>query len=218
MPAGPGPSVAERLEGVQDRIRRAGRDPAQVEVVAITKGFPLAACQEALRCGLRSLGENRVQEALPKLQALPQAEWHLVGHLQSNKVRLAAGRFALIQSVDSLDLAQAIARRKPDQAVLLEVNVAREAQKHGCDPSLAVDLAERVAALLPLQGLMALGPAGRDPQPAFEELRRLREQAESRLRRPLPVLSVGMSDDFEVAIRCGSTMLRLGRAIFGERP
>src|SRR5207248_4059715 len=118
-------SVGARLAEVQDRIRRAGRDPAGITIVAVTKGRPLDQCHEAVGAGLTTLGENRVQEALPKLEALPQARWHLVGHLQRNKVRLAAGRFALIQSVDSERLAEDIARRAPDQQVLLEVNVAR---------------------------------------------------------------------------------------------
>ena len=182
--------------------------------MAVTKGRPLAACREAHALGL-AVGENRVQEALSKLEALPAAEWHLVGHLQRNKVRRAAGRFALIQSLDSLELAEAIARRDPEQQVLLEVNVARESQKQGCDPAEAVGLATTLAGLLPLRGLMCVGPLNADPQPAFEELRRLRDLAEQRLGAPLPVLSMGMSDDFEAALAAGSSMLRLGRFLFG---
>jgi pyridoxal phosphate enzyme (YggS family) len=204
-----------RLLAVRERIERSGRDPADVEIVAVTKGHPLATCREALEHGLTILGENRVQEALPKLEALPDAEWHLIGHLQTNKVRQAAGRFALIQSVDSERLAEAIAKRHPGQAVLLEVNVAMEASKSGVDPDHAVDLALRVAARLDLRGLMAVGPQHSDPAPAFAELRRLRDEAEQRLGRPLPVLSMGMSDDFEAALNAGSTMLRLGRVLFG---
>ena len=207
-------NLPERLDRVRARIRRLGRDPAEVQIVAVTKGRSLKACRAALTAGLTALGENRVQEALPKLQAIPQAEWHLVGHLQVNKVRLAAGRFALIQSVDSIRLADAIARRQPDQQVLLEVNVAREPQKHGCAPEEAVELACAVAARLDLRGFMALGPLQGDAGGAFEELRELRERAEDRTGRSFPVLSMGMSDDFEAALAAGSTMLRLGRALF----
>jgi pyridoxal phosphate enzyme (YggS family) len=207
--------LSGRLQAVRERIERSGRDPAEVDIVAVTKGHPLATCREALGHGLTILGENRVQEALPKLEALPEAEWHLIGHLQTNKVRHAAGRFALIQSVDSERLAEAIVTRHPAQAVLLEVNVAREASKSGADPDDAVDLAIRVAALIDLRGLMAIGPQHGDPAPAFAELRRLRDEAEQRLGRPLPVLSMGMSDDFEAALGAGSTMLRLGRVLFG---
>lgn len=209
--------LSGRLQAVRDRIKRGGRDPSAVDIVAVTKGQPLAACREALASGLSMLGENRIQEALPKLEALPEAEWHLIGHLQTNKVRRAAGRFALIQSVDSERLAAAIAAREPRQPVLLEINVAREASKSGATPEQALDLAVRVAALLDLRGLMAIGPLDRDPAPAFHELRRLRDEAEQRLGRSLPVLSMGMSDDFEAALDAGSTMLRLGRILFGER-
>ena len=180
----------------------------------MTKGRSLERCREALEAGLTELGENRVQEAVPKLDALPDVRWHLVGHLQRNKVRLAAGRFVLIQSVDSEPLAEEIAKRAPGQQVLLEVNAAREEQKHGCPPEQAVHVAASLAQLLPLQGLMCIGPLGRDPRPAFEELRRLRDDAEQYLGGALPVLSMGMTDDFEAAVAAGSSMLRLGRLLF----
>jgi pyridoxal phosphate enzyme (YggS family) len=207
-------SVGARLAEVNRRIESAGRDPAEITIVAVTKGRPEEQCREALAAGLINLGENRVQEALPKLDALPRATWHLVGHLQRNKVRVAAGRFALIQSVDTTELAEEIAKRAPDQQVLLEVNVAREEQKHGCKPEEAVRLAASVATALPLQGLMCIGPLNRDPMPAFEELRRLRDEAEQYLGSALPVLSMGMTDDFEAALAAGSSMLRLGRLLF----
>jgi pyridoxal phosphate enzyme (YggS family) len=210
--------VSARLAEVRARIRAAGRDPADVQVVAITKGRSLDDCRAALDAGLGDLGENRVQEALPKLERLPEATWHLVGHLQTNKVRHAAGRFALIQSVDSLETAQAIAKRVREQRVLVEVNVAREPQKHGVAPEQALDLVARVAGLLDLRGLMGMGPASGDPAPAFWELRRLHDAAEQRLGQGLPVLSMGMSDDFEAALGAGSSMLRLGRALFSPQP
>jgi pyridoxal phosphate enzyme (YggS family) len=191
-----------------------GRDPNGVTIVAVTKGRSLDQCREAVDAGLTNLGENRVQEAIPKLEALPDAKWHLVGHLQRNKVRLAVGRFTLIQSVDSERLAEEIAKRDAGQHVLLEVNVAREEQKHGCEPEQAVHLAAVVAGLLPLQGLMCIGPLNRDPVPAFKELRRLRDEAEQYLGAALPVLSMGMTDDFEAALAAGSSMLRLGRLLF----
>lgn len=210
-------TVAERLASVRERIARTGRDPDDVTIVAVTKGFGLDACREAVNAGLTTLGENRVQEALTKMDALPGARWHLIGHLQTNKVRLIAGRFELIQTVDSAHLAEAIARHTPKQAVLVEVNVAREPQKSGADPAGALDLMEKVAGLLDLRGLMAMGPSQGDPAPAFDELRRLRDAAQQRLGAPLPILSMGMSGDFEVALACGSTMLRLGQALFGPR-
>jgi pyridoxal phosphate enzyme (YggS family) len=210
--------VAARLARVRERITRSGRDPLEITIVAVTKGFGPDACREALAAGLGILGENRVREALEKMAAVPGAEWHLIGHLQSNKVKLAAGRFKLIQTVDSVRLAEHIARVQPRQQVLVEVNVSREPQKSGADPDQAVAVAQAVAGLLDLRGLMAMGPTEGAPAPAFLELRRLRDEMQDRLGRALPVLSMGMSDDFEVALACGSTMLRLGKLLFGPRP
>jgi PLP dependent protein len=184
--------------------------------VAVSKGQPAEACRAAVAVGLTVLGENRVQEALGKMDEVPGAAWHLVGHLQTNKAR-HAGRFALVQSLDSVRLAEALAARGR-LAALLEVNVAREAQKHGVAPERAVETAVSVAGLVDLRGLMAMGPAEGDPRPAFAELRRLRDEAEQRLGRPLPVLSMGMSEDLEAAVAEGTTMVRIGRALFGLRP
>jgi PLP dependent protein len=211
-------SVRERLAAVRERIVRAGRDPSEVAIVAVTKGFSAEACLQALEAGLHMLGENRVQEALEKMEAVPDAEWHLIGHLQTNKVKQAAGRFSLIQSVDSVRLAEAISHIAPSQAVLVEVNVSREPQKSGADPDHALDVIADVAGLLELRGLMAMGPSAGDPGPAFVEVRNLRDRAEQRLGRRLPVLSMGMSGDFEAALAAGSTMVRLGTALFGARP
>ncbi|HZK72475.1 MAG TPA: YggS family pyridoxal phosphate-dependent enzyme [Clostridia bacterium] len=210
--------LAERIASVRERIARTGRNPDDVVIVAVTKGFGADTCRAAVEAGLNVLGENRVQEATAKMEAVPGAEWHLIGHLQTNKVRQAAGRFALIHSVDSVRLAGELARVDPEQAVLLEINVAREAQKHGADPDRALDTIAEVSGLLKLRGLMAMGPSQGDPAPAFMELRRLRDEAEQRLGRSLPVLSMGMSGDFEAALKAGSTMLRLGQALFGPRP
>jgi len=211
-------SVAERLAAVQRRIERTGRDPETITIVAVTKSLAPEACKEALAAGLTNLGENRVHEGVTKMDAVNAGTWHLIGHLQTNKARLAAERFAMIQSVDSARLAEAIARANPRKQVLLEVNVSREPQKSGADPDGAMDLITRIAGLLDLQGLMAMGPSTGDPTPAFAELRVLRDEAEQRLGRPLPILSMGMSGDFEAALAAGSTMLRLGQVLFGPRP
>jgi len=203
-------SVGERLGAVRERIARTGRNPDEVTIVAVTKGFGPEVCAQALQAGLYYLGENRVQEALAKMDAVEGAEWHLIGHLQTNKVKLAARRFALIQSVDSRHLAEALGRAD-------SVNVAREPQKSGVEPARALELIDQVAKLLHLRGLMAMGPARGDPTPAFEALRNLRDEAEQRTGRALPILSMGMSGDFEAAVVAGSTMLRLGQVLFGPR-
>ncbi|MDQ6876949.1 MAG: YggS family pyridoxal phosphate-dependent enzyme [Candidatus Dormibacteraeota bacterium] len=212
------PPLAQRLASVRERIGRTGRDPDDIVIVAVTKGFGIETCREAMEAGLKVLGENRVHEAKLKMDALPEAEWHLIGHLQTNKVRQAAGHFALIHSVDSVRLAGELARVEPEQAILLEVNVAREAQKHGVEPDKALDAAKAVSELLTLRGLMAMGPSEGDPTPAFKELRRIRDEAQERLGMSLPVLSIGMSADFEAAVKAGSTMVRLGQVLFGTRP
>jgi pyridoxal phosphate enzyme (YggS family) len=213
----PGSPVSSRFASALDRVRsRIDAYGREVTVVAVTKGQPWAAAEAAFEAGL-PLAENRVQEALPKLAALPAAEWHLIGHLQSNKIAKAAGRFALIQSVDTVLTAERIARLSTAQAVLVQVNISGEASKHGCPPEATVDLCRRVGELLDLRGLMGIGPLDRDPAPAFRLLASLRADAEQAVGRALPVLSIGMSDDWEVALACGSSMLRLGRVLFGER-
>jgi pyridoxal phosphate enzyme (YggS family) len=208
-------TLAANLARVRERVLAAGGDPDRIGIVAVTKGQPEEVCQAAVDLGLVTLGENRVQEALSKMERVSGAEWHLIGHLQTNKARHAS-RFALIQCVDSVRLARALAQHGSPPA-LLEVNVSREAQKHGATPEAAVETALEVAREVDLRGLMAMGPARGDSRSAFAELRGLRDQAEQRLGRPLPVLSMGMSDDLEAAVQEGSTMLRLGRALFGDR-
>jgi pyridoxal phosphate enzyme (YggS family) len=210
--------VAARLASIRERIVKTGRNPDEVTIVAVTKGFDASVCRLAIQAGLRILGENRVQEALKKMDEVQGAEWHLIGHLQTNKVRLAAGKFGLIQSVDSHHLAQALAHLAPKQQVLIEVNVARESQKSGVNPEQALTFVKDAADVLDVRGLMAMGPTHGDPAPAFNELKKLRDEAEQRIGRSLPVLSMGMSGDFEAALAAGSTMLRLGQALFGPRP
>jgi pyridoxal phosphate enzyme (YggS family) len=204
--------VAANLAAIRARIERAGGDPDRTVIVAATKSRSVEECRAAVAAGLVVLGENRVQEALAKMDEVPGARWHLIGHLQTNKVR-HAGRFELIQSVDSLRLAEALAARGP-AAILMEVNVARELQKHGFEAEAAVSAATSVAGLLDLRGFMGMAPLAGDALAAFVELRTLRDEAEQRLGRALPVLSMGMSEDLEAAVQAGSTMLRIGRALF----
>ena len=211
-------NIAGNLASIRQRIARAGGNPDEITIVAVTKGFGPEVCREALGVGLTILGENRVQEAVTKMDSVQGARWHLIGHLQTNKVRVAAGRFELIQSVDSQHLAEAIARVDAKQRVLVEVNVAREPQKSGADPERAPEVISQVSRLLDVQGLMAMGPAQGDPTPAFNELRIMRDAAEQRLGKSLPILSMGMSGDFEAAVKAGSTMVRLGQTLFGPRP
>ena len=215
--------LAERLRTAQERIaracRRAGRDPGQVTLVAVTKGVGPAQIEEAYRLGLRHFGENRVQEAQGKIGqlSLPGATWHLVGHLQSNKARLALGVFDTVDSLDSVRLARALGQRsgKP-LPVLLEVNISGEATKFGFSPQELPGALEEIARLpnLEVQGLMTVAPLVPDPEQARPVFRRLREMGQAL---GLRELSMGMSDDFEVALDEGATQLRLGRAIFGER-
>ncbi len=206
---------------------RAGRRAEAVTIVAVTKGHPLERAREAVAAGLLDLGENRVQEALVKQGEWPDApvRWHMIGHLQRNKARLAAGRFALIHSLDSIRLADALeaaaAAAGVVQEVLVEVNVAREPQKSGAAPEEAPGLVAHAAALehLAVRGLMTMAPYDAPAavqHRVFGELRELRDRlATSDLE--LAVLSMGMSADFEPAVEEGATMVRLGTILFGER-
>ena len=223
-------ALPERLAAVRAEIARrqgAGRWTHPVTIVAVTKGFGLDAVQAALEVGLTELGENRVQEAVPKIDdpVGRRASWHLIGHLQRNKAKLVPGRFVLVQSVDSLALAEELDRRAAalgvTQRVLLQVNVAGEAQKSGCALDEAPALARAVARLpqLGLEGLMTLAPLTDDvdvQRRTFGGLRRLRDALqEDGLW--LPALSMGMSADYATAVEEGTTMIRLGTALFGPR-
>jgi pyridoxal phosphate enzyme (YggS family) len=206
---------------------RVGRPASEVGIVAVTKAHPLERAREAVAAGLLDLGENRVQEALAKQEAWPgaPARWHLIGHLQRNKARLVVGRFVLVHSLDSLRLADALAAAAAAagvvQDVLVQVNVAREPQKSGISPEEAAGLVAHAAGLahLRLRGLMTIAPFTADPavqRDTFRGLRALRDTlATSSL--DLAVLSMGMSNDFEVAVEEGATMVRLGTILFGER-
>ncbi len=223
--------VAVRLQLVRDRIAaacaRAGRDPGSVRLVAVSKTVPVAGVAEALAAGQTLFGENRVQEALAKMsEAGPEATWHLVGHLQKNKARHAAGAFELIHGLDDSELALELDRRAAirsmTQPVLVQANLSGEATKRGSDEDGLMPLLTAVAGLphLELRGLMIIPPPVDDPElsrPWFRRLKDLRDRAASILAQPLPELSMGMTDDFEVAIEEGATLVRIGRAIFGER-
>jgi pyridoxal phosphate enzyme (YggS family) len=175
--------------------------------------------------GLRIFGENRVQEALPKIDEIGPAnvDWHLIGHLQTNKVKFIEGRFRMVQSLDGVDLAEALDRRlQSPLEVLVEVNVAEEPQKTGALPADLLSLAATVTAArhLRLRGLMTVAPMTGDPEavrPVFRQLRALRDKTSQELGVALPVLSMGMTDDYAIAVEEGATMLRLGRALFGPR-
>ena len=225
-------SLQERLAHVRARIeaaeRRSGRPPGAVTLVGVVKTQPVEAIAELVALGLRDLGENRVQEAAEHQQAVSRtaARWHLIGHLQRNKVAKALPMFDLVHGIDDAELGEAVARRAALAGglspVLVEVNVSGEGSKFGVEPDALPALLERLAALdgIELRGLMTVGAPVSDPAEArggFARLRGLREDGERRLGRALPELSMGMSGDFEVAVEEGATLVRVGSAIFGER-
>ncbi len=248
-PAGgeaPGRGALEtRLRALEARIaaaaRRAGRDPGSVRLIAVSKLQPVEVLAAALLAGLRRFGENYVQEAVAKQAALAghpdpavraaaaDAEWHLVGALQRNKARVAAERFALVHSLDRLELVEALGRRGQQVGrpvpVLVQVNVSGEATKAGVEPAALRPLVEAAAAHpgLDLRGLMAIpapAPSPEAARPAFARLRALRDGlvAAGLPAARLAELSMGMSDDFEVAVEEGATLVRIGTALFGPRP
>ncbi|HEV2340548.1 MAG TPA: YggS family pyridoxal phosphate-dependent enzyme [Candidatus Acidoferrales bacterium] len=227
-----GTSVSENVDRVRERIARAAlrgdRRPEEVVLIAISKTFPAEAIHDAFEAGVRAFGENRVQEwetKQPQLTDL-QASWHLVGHLQSNKARRAARLFDWIDSVDDIALAakldEAAGETNEWLAILIEVQLDPAESKSGVEQHKLPALAEGIAQLphLQLRGLMAIPPFCEDPRdarPYFRRLRRLRDDLQTQLGRPLPELSMGMSHDFEIAIEEGATQVRVGTAIFGER-
>jgi len=220
------------LRAVQQRIEaacaRAGRGPGSVTLVAVTKGQPPEVVCAAAALGLSLFGENKVQEAKAKIPGCPgRLRWHLVGHLQSNKCRDAVGMFEMVQSVDSLHLAEELNKRADQAAktlpVLLEVNAVGEASKFGYRPEQLLAELGRINALprLEIHGLMTVPPWAPDAEkvrPVFRQMRELKERCEQLLGAPLPHLSMGMTGDFEVAIEEGATLVRIGTALFGERP
>ena len=226
-------TIAHNLAAVRERVAaaatRAGREPTGVTIVAVSKTVPLERLRGIAGVGVTNLGENRVQEAAPKIEALGRGvAWHLIGHLQRNKANAAVALFDLIHSLDSLELAAALDRHAAAQGkrqrVLLQVNVSAEASKGGFAPAELRAAAARLAALPHLrpEGLMTMAPLGAaegELRAVFGSLRSLRDELASSF--PGDAwrhLSMGMTDDFEVAVEEGATLVRVGRAIFGERP
>lgn len=228
-----GSELQERVHSVLERIscaaRRSGRDPGQVRLVAVTKTVPVARMREAVEAGIRVMGENYVQEAKQKREALGvPCQWHMIGHVQKNKAALAARVFDVVETVDSPALAEALSRHAEQAGktleVLIQVNVSGEATKFGIRPEGVLPLVERVGSLkgLKLTGLMTLPPFFEDPEqvrPYFSALRSLQQSlmASGVPKACLRELSMGMSSDFEVAIEEGATIVRVGRALFGPR-
>ena len=230
--------VAANLARVRERIAeaalRSGRRPEDVILVAVTKTVEPERILEAVRLGVKHFGENRVQEALAKIPQVNETldegsrpTWHMIGHLQTNKVRKALGIFDIIHSVDSVKLAREISKRATREGkvvpILLEVNVSGEATKFGFAPEEVESAVGEIVTLpgLSIRGLMTIAPIVEEPEEARPFFRRLRELRD-RLAEKFPQvnwehLSMGMTDDFEVAVEEGATMVRLGRAIFGER-
>ena len=224
-------SLTGKLDAIQQRIcaacARAGRDPASVTLLAVSKTHPPEIIRAAVEAGQLLFGENKIQEAKAKIPLCPgRARWHFIGHLQSNKVRDAVELFEMIQGVDSLAIAWEISKRAAQAArtmpILLEVNVAGEGSKFGYQPAQLLAELDELNALprIEIHGLMAVPPYSPLPEqarPYFQKLRELNCQAGALLGAPLPQLSMGMSGDFEVAIEEGATLVRIGTALFGER-
>jgi PLP dependent protein len=223
--------LAANIKSVQDRIAaacaRAGREPDSVSLVAVTKSHPPELVAEASRLGLTLFGENKVQEAKAKIPLCPgRLHWHMIGHLQSNKCRDAVELFEMVQSVDSLRVAEELNRRAEQATktlpILLEVNVVGEASKFGYRPETLRSELRLLNDLrrLEIHGLMTIPPWTPEPEkarPVFRQLRELKQECEQVLGAPLKQLSMGMTGDFEIAIEEGATMVRIGTAIFGER-
>lgn len=213
-------TLAGRIGQLRDRIARAGRDPDTVTLVAVTKGFGVEVVEQALAGGLVDLGENYAQDLREKVDALTNAQqaavrWHFIGRLQTNKVRLVATDVALWQSVDRAALAEEIAKRAAGARVLVQVNTSGEAQKGGCAPDDTSALVTRCRELgLVVEGLMCVGPAAA-PEASRSAFRRLTTLADGL---DLRERSMGMSDDLDIALGEGSTMIRIGTALFGSRP
>ena len=229
MSGAPSP-LLERLAVVRGEVaeaaRQAGRDPASVRLLAVSKLQPIEAVAAALAAGQTAFGENYAQELRDKARALPGMRWHFLGPLQRNKVKYVVGVARLIHSVDGPSLLEEIARRAEvmgtTQRCLIEVNVGDEQQKAGCLPDDLPQLLDAARALpeIALEGLMCIPPPGdaEATRPFFRRLRELRDAERARTGLPLPELSMGMSADFAAAIAEGATLVRVGTAIFGPRP
>jgi pyridoxal phosphate enzyme (YggS family) len=212
-------ALLERLRAISEA---SGHDPARLRIVAVTKAHPIAVARRAMEAGLTRLGESRVQEAEPKVAALPDIEWHFIGRLQSNKARRVIRSFAAIHSVDSVDLLRRLDRLAAEEnrrpRVLLQVNVAAEASKAGLAPEGLTGI--EAPTNLDLVGLMTIAPMGASEQEAravFRRLRELRDRLQETAGIGLPELSMGMSADAEAAAAEGATLVRIGTALFGHR-
>ena len=230
-------TIESALQAVRTRIAAAataaGRNRWDIELVAVSKTFPASAVAEAVNCGQLVFGENYAQEGVAKMLAVrdlltPLPEplvWHFIGPIQSNKTRLIAEHFDWVQSVDRLSVAQRLSQQRPRQLpelqLCIQVNISGERTKHGVEPGAVAELARQICALphVRLRGLMAIPEPSADPSRARQQLRALRELKDTLQDVPtaLDALSMGMSDDLEAAIAEGATMVRIGRAIFGER-
>ena len=226
-------SIIDNYKAVRDRVAeaavKAGRDPSSITIVAVTKTHPAAVVKEALAAGITDVGENRVQEFLGKVDDISTpCNWHLIGHLQTNKVNKAIGRFELIHSVDSFKLAERLdqvgKREGVSTDILVEVNTSEEATKFGLGVDMTIELCEKISKLdnIRLKGLMTVGPWVDDIKVLKRSFRSLRELGDDVSRAKIENvemlhLSMGMTDDFEAAISEGSTIVRLGRVIFGPR-
>ncbi|RUM44565.1 MAG: YggS family pyridoxal phosphate-dependent enzyme [Desulfurobacterium sp.] len=221
-------NVEEIKKKVVEACGRAGRDPQEVKVLAASKTRTPSEIREAFKAGVELFGENRVQEARDKIPALKElpVEWHLIGHLQTNKVKYAVKLFDVIETVDRKKLVDELEKRLSQlgkvMRVFIEVKLSPEETKHGCSPEEVESLARYVLAKehLKLEGLMTVPPYLENPEdvrPYFRKLREIRDSLQDKLGIPLPHLSMGMSHDFEVAIEEGATIVRIGTAIFGER-
>lgn len=223
-------SIKENIENLKERIRKAAtkaeRSYDEITIVAVTKTVPFSKIEEAIACGIRIIGENRVQEAGRKFSVIGhRVDWHMVGHLQTNKTKDALKIFSVIQSLDSLKLAREIDKRSEKEIdCLIEVNTSKEPSKFGLAPEQLFDFYESLKDLrkINILGLMTIGPgwAIEDPEasrPCFRVLRELRDEMAQEYDRPFSTLSMGMTSDYEVAIEEGSNMIRIGTAIFGPR-
>ena len=222
-------NIARVRSTIVEAAQQAGRRPEEVTLVAVSKTAPVEFVRMAYNLGVTNFGENRVQEALPKIAAFhPQGvHWHMIGHLQSNKASKVVSSFDCVESVDSLHIAQALNRHAGEQGkrlpVLLQVNVSGEASKEGMSSGEVAQLARQIVALphLEVQGLMTIAPLVDDPEtvrPVFRNLRALRDRLRAELSGcSWQHLSMGMTDDYRIAIAEGATIVRIGRAIFGER-
>ena len=225
--------IAENLVEVRERISRAiqksGREPDSVRLITVSKQISVDRIEEARVAGAVVFGENKIQEAIPKIEQMGAEGifWHFIGHLQKNKIKFLDERFDLIHSVDSFELAEKIAKHYHSenrvQRILLQVNVSGEAAKFGMEPKeLEIQMAEFFQLQgIQVEGLMTIPPFDSDPENSrryFSRLRELREQYEKQNELPLNELSMGMSNDFEVAVEEGATLVRVGTAIFGPRP